>query len=107
MDMTAMNLNYICARTLLTTGSNLRLTTTLSDFNLRLLRNLTHVADQKLYNSAQKFKRLHQQSLVGIALIGLIFNFWGSVALGTFFPDSSFHIHHPANWDEHHVTACT
>jgi hypothetical protein len=64
MDLTNLNLNYICGRTLFSAGSNPRLTTTLSDFFLRLLRNSTYVNNQRLFNSGQKFKRLHQQSLV-------------------------------------------
>ena len=64
MDMTVLNLNYICGRTLLTSGSNQRLTNNLSDFFIRLLHNSTLVGNQRIFNSAQKFKRLNQQSLL-------------------------------------------
>jgi hypothetical protein len=64
MDNTHVNLNYICGRTLLSAGSNPRLTNTLTDFFLRLLKNSTLVANQQLFNTARKFKRLNQVSML-------------------------------------------
>ncbi len=68
MDMTALNLNYICGRTLLTSASNLALAHHVSDFALRLLHNSTLVGSQRIFNTAQKFKRLNQQSQVSAAV---------------------------------------
>ena len=62
MDLTHVNLNFICGRTLFSAGSNPGLTNTLTDFFLRLLRNSTLVGNQRLFNTAKKFKRLNQQS---------------------------------------------
>ena len=64
IDTTHVNLNYICGRTLLSAGSNSRLTNTLTDFFLRLLKNSTLVGDQRVFNTVQKFKRLNQQSVL-------------------------------------------
>ena len=68
MDLTALNLNYICGRTLLTSASNLALAHHVSDFALRLLHNSTLVGSQRIFNSAQKFKRLNQQSQVSTSV---------------------------------------
>jgi len=62
MDMTALNLNYVCGRTLLTSASNQALVHQVTDFSLRLLHNSSYVGSQRIFNAAQKFKRLNQQS---------------------------------------------
>ena len=64
MDMTMLNLNYICGRTLLTSGSNRDLTNHISSFVMRLLHNSNLVGNQRIFNTAQKFKRLNQQGQV-------------------------------------------
>jgi hypothetical protein len=61
MDMTAINLYYICSRTLLTSGSNRDLTNHISNFSVRILHDLNLVGSQRIFNTAQKFKRLNQQ----------------------------------------------
>ena len=59
-DSTFINLNYVCARTLQSGGSNLRLATDMANFTLNFAFDSADVQDRESYMAAQKFKRIIQ-----------------------------------------------
>jgi|688.fasta_scaffold1993289_1 hypothetical protein len=66
MDITYLNLNYICGRTVLSSGSNPGLVHDISNFVLRLLNDFDLTGkNQRLFTASQKFKRLDQLTQLG------------------------------------------
>jgi len=59
-DSTFINLNYVCARTVQSGGTNLRLATDMANFTLNFALNSEDVQDRETYMAAQKFKRIMQ-----------------------------------------------
>lgn len=59
-DATAINLQYMAARTLMTTRSNDGLIDAMASFTLGFVDNSTVVNDKHAFNAARRFKRIHQ-----------------------------------------------